>query len=212
MTHTKFLRQHNKVWPPLFSPLRCFPCKPICLCQTPISPKHIYQLVRAFLNASNLPRTSSKCQFTRMRSIFPYPRSDTVLPGGFSEPSPGHAAIGTGEPQFHFSPVGSGQKLEPKTVRLRQAAVHPGQPSPGTASRRRGGREGAAPFSVHVHIPQVWVILQGNWLTAWREPVPLGQHGIARSEVVRPNGRIDEISSQKCSGFCLLDSLLQASG
>lgn len=85
------------------------------------------------------PQTSSKCPFTRMLSVFltpdrPYPRSDAVLPGGFPEPSPGHAAIGTGEPQFHLSPVGSCQKLEPKTVRLREAAVHPGQPSPGTTS------------------------------------------------------------------------------
>lgn len=134
-----------------------------------------------------------------MLSIFlphdcPYPRSDAVPPGGFPEPSPGHAAIGTGEPQFQLSPVGSGQKLEPKTVRLWQAAVHAGQPSPGTTSRWWGRREGAATFSIHVHIPQVRVILQRNRLTAWREPVPLGQHGIARSEVVRPNGR--ELSSK----------------
>lgn len=86
--------------------------------------------------------------------------------------------IGTSEPQLYLSPVSSGQKLEPKTVRLRQAAVHPGQPSPGTASRGRG--EGAATRSRLVRIRQVWVILQRNRLTAWREPVPLGQHGIAK--------------------------------
>lgn len=112
---------------------------------------------------------------------YPYPRSYAVLPGGFPEPSPGHTAVGTGEPQFNLSPVGSGQKLEPETVRLRQAAVHTGQTSPGTPSRGWRRRKRAAALSVHVHIPQVLVILQRNWLTAWREPVPLGQHGISRS-------------------------------
>lgn len=103
-----------------------------------------------------------------------YPESDAVLPGGVLEPSPGHAVIGTGEPQLYLSPVRSGQELEPKTVRLRQAAVHPGQPSPGTASRGRGRREGAATWGGLIHIRKIWAILQRNWLTAWREPVPLG--------------------------------------
>lgn len=116
-----------------------------------------------------------------------YPESDAVLPGGVLEASPGHAVTGTGEPQLYLSPVSSGQKLEPKTVGLRQAAVHPGQASPGAASGARG--EGAATWSGLVHIRQIWVILQRNWLTAWREPVPLGQHGIARAQVVKASSR-----------------------
>lgn len=138
------------------------------------------------------PRFSLKHLYLNISlSQQPYPESDTVLPGGVLEPSPGHAVVGAGEPQLYLPPVSSGQKLEPKTVRLRQAPVHPGQPSPGTASggRGRGRREGAATRSGLVHIRHIWVILQRNWLTAWREPVPLGQHGIARSQVVEPERR-----------------------
>lgn len=116
-----------------------------------------------------------------------YPESDAVLPGGVLEASPGRAVTGTGEPQLYLSPVRPGQKLEPKTVGLRQAAVHPGQSSPGTASGAR--REGAATWSRLVHIRQVRVVLQRKRLTAWREPVPLGQHGIARCQDVNPNSR-----------------------
>lgn len=142
--------------------------------------------------------------------LFPpsYPESDAVLPGGVLEPSPGHAVIGTSEPQLYLSPVSSGQKLEPKTVGLRQAAIHPGQPSPGTASRGRG--EGAATWSSLVHIRQIWGILERNWLTAWREPVPLGQHGIARSQLVKPNSRkistnckSQSFSRSSCCAFLL---------
>lgn len=108
--------------------------------------------------------------------LFPpsYPESDAVLPGGVLEPSPGHTVTGTSESQLYLSPVSSGQKLEPKTVRLRQAPVHPGQSSPRTVPRRWGRREGAATWSSLVRIRKIWVILQRNWLTAWREPVPLG--------------------------------------
>lgn len=136
-----------------------------------------------------------------------YPESDAVLPGGVLEASPGRAVIGTSEPQLYLSPVSSGQKLEPKAVRLRQAAVHPGQAGPGTASR--GRRQGAAAWSRLVHIRPVWVILQRTW----REPVPLGQHGIARSQLVRPNSRkistgwkSRSFSWSSCCTFLLLAS------
>jgi len=91
--------------------------------------------------------------------------------------------VGPGEPRLQLSPVGSGQQPEPEAVRLRQAAVQPGQPSPGAPARRRGGGEGAAPFGV-AGVPRVRAVLQGRRRAARREPAPLGQHGIARVEVV----------------------------
>lgn len=91
--------------------------------------------------------------------------------------------VRTSQAQLHLSPVSSGQKLKPKAVGLRQASVHPGQASPGTAAR--GRRRAAAAWSRLVHIRQIWVILQSDW----REPVPLGQHGIARPPLVEANSR-----------------------